>query len=495
MSKRTSLLLVGCGFLNYASAQQPNILLIVAEDMSLDLGCYGNKHVYTPNLDELADEGCRFTNAYSTYSVSSPSRGCIFTGLYPHQNGQIGLATHKYELFPEVKTLPTYLSQLGYRTGCIGKIHVNPESALPFDFWAIHSPNFAKKGLNRYAENAFDFVTSSDKPFFLMVNFPDAHFPVQRQVEGLPSHLVDVDGLSEGLQFIGANTPRIRENTANYYNCINRLDESIGMLLDTLKSTKKLDNTLIIFISDHGASFSRSKHSSYEAGVKIPFIVKYPRLVPKGEVREEMLSTIDLLPTFITLGDGEIPFYLPGRNILELWTKSDVSWREYIYTECMGSFPQVNFPCRAVRNKRYKLILNENFGMENLIFSLYCQQKADFAGGTSIEEIKASSKYVQDGYTRWQFPPKYELYDLEQDPNEWYNLGKDKKYEDVLKELSGNLYNWRVKTSDLILNPEKLDKVNREMKKVYNEKEINKYQKNESFKYEYVDYLNPYRDD
>lgn len=474
----------------YVKAQQ-NILFIIAEDMSLDLGCYGNKHVYTPNIDRLASEGCRFTNAYTTYSVSSPSRGSIYTGLYPHQNGQIGLATHKYSLFSHVETMPTYLKKLGYRTGCIGKIHVNPESKLPFDFWEIRTSNFAKKGLHRYAEKAYEFMTSSDKPFCLIVNFPDSHFPVQKQVEGRPSHLVKFEEVDEGLPFVGISSPEINATTANYYNCINRLDESVGLLLDALKAAKKEDNTIIFFISDHGAQFSRGKHSNYEGGLKIPFIIKYPKLIKHGEVRDEFISVIDFLPTFIGIAKGEKPEYLPGYNILDLWENKDVKWREYIFAGGMGSFPQVHFPRRSVRDKRYKLILNENAGKENPHFYLYNNHIGHFSGGTRMEEIVTAPANIQKGYSTWINPPQYELYDLLTDPYEWNNLADRIEYKEVLERLKNILYNWRIRTSDMIFNPNNLNLINEEMDSVYKNKKVNDYQKNPAFKYRYLNYLNP----
>lgn len=171
----------------------PNILFIVSEDNGLDLGCYGNKSVHTPHLGSLA------------------SRGVLFTGLYPHQNGQVGLATHNDSMYRGVKTLPKYMRQLGYKTGCIGKIHVNPESEIPFDFWENSGSNFAKKRLKSYAEQAVRFVKSDeDKPFFLMVNFPDVHFPVQASVEGLPSIQID-ERKVEPMEFVGVDSPRHRE--------------------------------------------------------------------------------------------------------------------------------------------------------------------------------------------------------------------------------------------------------------------------------------------
>ena len=182
-------LLFSCSNVENAKEVRPNILLIVSEDNSQDLGCYGNSIVHTPNLDRLAKNGVRFTNAYATTSVCSPSRSSMLTGLYAHQNGQLGWASHNYTLFDSIKVLPQYLEEVGYRTGIIGKIHVNPDERFNFDFRAIPGSNFQKRNLSEYALNAKKFVeeNDSDEPYFLMVNFPDAHLPFQNDVEGLPT--------------------------------------------------------------------------------------------------------------------------------------------------------------------------------------------------------------------------------------------------------------------------------------------------------------------
>ena len=118
-------------------------------------------------------------------------------------------------------------------------IHVNPENNIPFDYWDIRSSNFAKKGLHLYAEKAKDFIESSSEPFFLQVNFPDAHFPIQKQVEGRPSVVVEPEDVTQEIPFIGVSSEHIRLNTANYYNCMNRLDESVGMLIEASEKTGK----------------------------------------------------------------------------------------------------------------------------------------------------------------------------------------------------------------------------------------------------------------
>ncbi len=380
-------------------AQKPNILFIVAEDASLDFGCYGNSLVSTPNIDKLASQGARFNNAYTTYSVCSPSRGSILTGLYPHQNGQIGLATHKYRMFPGVKTLPVYMRELGYRTGCLGKIHVNPEGEISFDYWKIRSFNFQKRNLPNYAVRAGEFINESDQPFLLMVNLPDSHSPFQRQVEGMPSTLVEVEQVKESLASVGINSDRIREHTTNYYNCINRLDECVGMLLDVLKKSRKYDNTIIIFISDHGAQFSRMKQTNYEGGLRIPAIIKWASLIPAGDVRNELVSVIDLLPTFIDIAGGGKASELPGESLLNLWGKgASVKWRRYLFAGGMGCYPEVHYPCRSVRDQRYKLILNVNHGKENPCMMLYDNGARHYYTGTKLDELKNAPKIVKDSY-------------------------------------------------------------------------------------------------
>ncbi|MCK5702173.1 MAG: sulfatase-like hydrolase/transferase, partial [Cyclobacteriaceae bacterium] len=152
-----SLVFIGCN--GQIEKIKPNILLIVSEDNGPDLGCYGNTNVYTPNLDRLSAEGVQFNNAFVTYSVCSPSRSTIFTGLYPHQNGQIGLATHKYRMYEGIKTLPVYLREAGYRSGCIGKVDVNPESEIPWDYrpgGLLNGANFGKKSMPEYAAKSME---------------------------------------------------------------------------------------------------------------------------------------------------------------------------------------------------------------------------------------------------------------------------------------------------------------------------------------------------
>lgn len=210
------------------AAERPNILLIVSEDNGPELGCYGDSYVKTPVLDKLAEAGVRFQNAYVPQAGCSQSRAALLTGLYPHQNGQIGLATWKFRLYrQQTPNLVRRLQQAGYRTGIVGKLHINPASAFPFDLKKIPSANFQRKQLANYTKHAEDFFQADETPFFLSVNYPDAHRPFLKQVEGLPENPLLGEDVKP-LAYLGLDTPKLRTETANYYNCMNRLDTCIG---------------------------------------------------------------------------------------------------------------------------------------------------------------------------------------------------------------------------------------------------------------------------
>ncbi|WP_346713165.1 sulfatase [Mediterranea massiliensis] len=473
--------------LNVMFAQNtPNILLIVSEDNGCDLGCYGNTKVFTPNIDSLASNGMRFMNAYVTYSVSSPSRSSIFTGLYPHQNGQIGLATHKYRMYEGVKTLPQYLRELGYFSACIGKKHVNPEADISFDYWDNRSSNFEKKNLKSYAEKTVSFCKSlHGNPFFVMVNFPDAHFPLQREVEGLPHHLVDKSQVAP-LPYINVNSSRHKYFVESYYDCINRLDESIGFLLQEMSKNKLLDNTIIIYMSDHGEQFPRAKCSNYEAGLHIPFIISWPNHVKEGITNNALISTIDLLPTFIELAGGKIPANLPGKSLLPILKGKSENLHSYIFAGGMGSAPIMHYPRRSVRDSRYKLIVNYNYMEDNPHYQLYVNQEGHFAGGLSMEELEMAPDSMKHVFQTWKRPPLYELYDLWVDPYEFHNLSDKEKYKSVLENLKTVLSEWQEITNDPIRDPNKLRAINEEVKAILRN-EIDYTQPD--FKWGYLDYF------
>lgn len=472
---------------------RPDILLIVSEDNGPDLGCYGVPEVKSPNLDKLASAGMLFENTFAAYSVCSPSRSTIFTGLYPFQNGQIGLATHGYRMYDYVaeNTLPLLMKKGGYRTGCLGKIHVNPESSLTFDFRPIKSDNFEKKGLPNYAKEAARFMRAGDAPFFLMVNFPDAHFPLQKQVEGMPAHPLEPEEVNHTLPYVGANSKRLQEFTANYYNGMMRLDEAVGMLLDSLKSTGKLENTLIIYIGDHGAQFSRGKCTNYEGGLRVPMIISWAGHIGASQTYSPLTSLIDLFPTILDAAEIKLPVQVPGISLLPYITQQKKKWeRKYVYAAAEGSTPSWYFPKRSVRDERYKLIINLLAGTENPIYKAYETHKGHFAGGATQEEINAAGIDFKRAYATWKNPPLYELYDLKNDPYELHNLAGNKLYSNEFTRLKNVLALWRRQTNDPFLDKRKMQLYTREVNAVNKKYPNGDYMKDPGFRWNYPDYFN-----
>jgi N-sulfoglucosamine sulfohydrolase len=431
----------------------PNVLLIVSEDNGPHLGCYGDPYVATPHLDQLATEGVRFTQAYTTQAVCSPGRASILTGLYPHQNGQIGLATHKYEMYAAFPNIPGLLKEAGYRTGIIGKLHVNPESAFPFDYWWNDRDyiSFENRDVHQIAERAAGFMNEEDKPFFLMVNYPDAHLPFHRQQFGLPETPYEADDVAPP-PFVGIDTPRLRAHTADYYNCMSRLDTGVGLLLDALHRAGKAEDTLVIFTTDHGAQLSRGKTSIYEAGLRVPYILRWPGRVQAGLVRDELLSHIDILPTIMEATGLTCPKTAPGQSVLPIARGDAPPWRTYLFAEWGSGGPTIYFPQRSVRDRQYKLIINLLQDRASPS-SGYSGPDQHWVPGATLEEISGADASIQQAYARYANPPVEELYDLENDPWEFNNLADRPEFEAIQDRLKARLQAWQVETHDAIQDP------------------------------------------
>jgi N-sulfoglucosamine sulfohydrolase len=434
-------------------ASRPNILLLVSEDNGPELGCYGDPSARTPRIDQLAAEGVRFDRAFVPYSVCSPSRAAFLTGLHPQQSGQIGLATHGFSMTDHFPSLPSLLSEAGYRTGIIGKLHVLPTSAFPFGFRKYGGSNFGNRRVREFAAAASEFFRDGEDPFFLAVNFPDAHFPLIARQDGLPEKPHRPDEV-QTLPFVGTDSARLRSATADYYSCLARLDAAVGMVLDELDAAGHRDDTIVIYLGDHGAQFSRGKTSCYDAGLRIPLVVRWPGTTAEAVVRPELVSTLDLVPTICTAVGIPAPARTTGRPLQPLLRGDSVDdWREYVFAMGTGSAPVIGWLQFAVRSDRYKLILNSQAGEENLCARAYLEQhNAHFIAGTSKEEIKNAESRTQAAYETYLRPPAIELYDLEQDPHEFENLADDPKLARVRDSLIAELRSFRESIGDPFLD-------------------------------------------
>lgn len=439
-------------------SEKPNILLIVSEDNGPHFSCYGDPVIKTPNVDKIANGGILFRNAYVTQSVSSPSRSSILSGLYPHQSGHLGLATHGYRYVGKIRNIYQIMKEEGYRTGMIGKLHVNPETDFPIDFHPIKGSNFVKRNLGDYSRYAGIFMNESDDPFFLMVNFPDVHHPFQDTVENRPAKTVKPEDVTVFPQ-IGFENDRIRKYTSNIYNCLLRLDECVGELMQKLADSGKEDNTVVIYLGDHGCQVARGKYFVYEASNKIPLIMKWKGKIKKGIESDALVSTIDLLPTFCDILGLEVPEKVTGKSLVPLWKKPGRDFREYLYTERNSDFKDFHYPQRAIRTKRYKLIYTLLADRQDPGALAYTDTNAaDALRATPNRiELQTAPDHIKAAYNTWIQPPVLQLYDLDNDPYEFYNLADKPKYEKIKTDLYNKLKKWQEDTDDPLRFPDKLN--------------------------------------
>jgi N-sulfoglucosamine sulfohydrolase len=429
-------------------AKKTNLLLVVAEDMGPTVGCYGDTQVETPHLDRLAAEGVRFENAFVTQASCSPSRSSILTGLYPHQTGQLGLAHYGYTIKTRPVKMPNRLKRDGYYTGIMGKLHVGPEKSFQFDYHGLphgktRTPDAVGKDFRAFLDKA------GDQPFLFYLNVIDAHSPFLPQVDGFPAEPTKAEDVRPW-PWLAWDSPELRQRVAGYYNCVRRVDLIVGEIMKVLGDAGLDENTLVVFIGDHGPAFCRGKTTNYEAGLRIPFIVRQPGVVKAGQVREQLISTVDLLPTFLMAAGMEVPGKLAGAPLQPLLADAGAPWRETLCAEFTSHGPTGYFPRRSIRDKRYKLILNLEGGSRQ-------NPGGSVDGCPATRQALASDDETAKGvHACTRNPPKVELYDLAEDPCELRNRAGDPALADVQARLAEQLAQWRTQTGDPTLSEEGL---------------------------------------
>ena len=439
--------------------ERPNIVLIVSDDHGREtLGCYGNPVIKTPNLDGLAAEGVRLTNAFCTSASCSASRSVILSGMYNHANGQYGHqhSYHHFISFPNVKSLPVILTEAGYRTGRIGKYHVAPESVYKFD---VALPGNSRSPV-QMAQNCRNFINENDdKPFFLYFCMSDPHRGggVANDLPGKPDRFGNkVKGGYPGINEVQydpkdvivppflPDTPECRAELAQYSQAVSRVDQGVGKLFNVLKQAGKYENTVIIYISDNGVAFPGAKTTLYEPGMNLPCIVRQPGQKKKGIACDALINFADLAPTILDFAGA-----LSGTNSFQGRSfKSALEQqhpKDWDVTYASHTFHEITmyYPMRVVRRRRYKLIWNIAYGLD------YPFASDLWAASTWQATIKAGRKYYgKRTVEAYLHRAKFELYDLENDPHEVKNLADDPRHEKVLEELKAELKAFQRRTND-----------------------------------------------
>ena len=431
-----------------ADEARPNFLFIIAEDMSPNLGCYGDPDAVTPNLDALAARSVRYTRAFSATGVCATSRSSMITGMHPSSIGTQHMRS-KIVLPDTVRPFPALLREAGYFCTNRGKEDYNFDSGA--DVWD------AKQW------KAADWTKRAEgQPFFAIFGFPDTH--ESRLWKGSKTKLVDQTKLTDAQRhdpdkvtvpgWLPAEDDAVKKEWSRYQDLVALMDDQyIGPLLKRLETTGVADDTIVFFLSDHGAPFPRAKQWITEAGTRVPLLIHFPEkwrhLAPAaaGETSDRLVSLMDLGPSVLSLAGVDLPGDVDGRAFLGA---AGVEPR----TNLVFTRDRMDERCdfiRVVRDGRYRYTRN------------FLPQVPAFPWLTYMEKLESSKAFrrLQAPGNTGRFAdflgarkPAEELYDIEADPDEFTNLANDPAHRETLERLRGELADWMLETRDSGFLPE-----------------------------------------
>lgn len=449
-----------------AAGEQPNIVLIIADDMNWDdCGAYGHPAIRTPNIDALAADGLLFQHAYLTTNSCSPSRSSILTGQYPHNTGAEQL---HWPLPAQSRTVAEELQGLGYYTAAAGKWHLGDAVRSHFDRiyeastagFVLPSGKDGQPGKMVAAqpsgcedwEQALD-DRPRDKPFFLWLAALDPHReytpgalqpPHQLSDVIVPAHLPD--------------TPAVREDLRLYYDEIGRLDGYVGKVVAKLKEQAVDENTLIVFISDNGRPFPRDKTTLYDGGIRTPWICRWPQRIPAGVTTTSLVSAVDIAATFLEVAGGDkSALGGTGKSFAGVLEDPTLEYREYAFAE--DHWHDYEDHARCVMDQRFKLIRNDYVDLPST-------PSADAGRGLTWQamlKLQAAGELAPHQQMCFLAPrPAWQLFDLQRDPGELVNRYEDAAYASIRQELEVALAAWTIETDDYLPSrrtPDEFDRV------------------------------------
>ena len=438
-----------------------NVVWISCEDMGPVLSAYGNKAVHTPNIDRLANEGIKYTNAYATVGVCAPSRFSIITGMYPARLGAHNMRTgdHNnfkwpediklrkdkgvldksgknvpdYEVVPPayVKPFPEYLRAKGYY--CVNDNKCDYQFNAPFTAWD-----------DVYGGGSYKNAPEG-RPFFYVKNYYTTH---ESRIWLRKDKPMTVAPSSVSVPDYYADIPIVREGIARKYSNIEALDKEVGILLDALEADGVMENSVIFFWSDHGGNLLRQKRAVGDSGLHVPLIIRYPDGYRAGETESRMVSLMDLGPTVLSLTGQKPPKYMDGKAFAGPFEEAP---RDYIYGSA-DRFDESTDMQRSVLDGRYVYI--KNF-MPELPLIYRNRYREQIPMNKHLIELGAEGKLEGDAaYIFMKTKPLEELYDLKNDPYEVHNLANDPAHAEKLKLLRSQLSQWQASIKDRGFTPE-----------------------------------------
>jgi len=438
----------------------PNILIVSGDDLAYNsIGAFGcNVKDITPNIDRLASEGMRFANAHVNTAVCQPCRQSWLTGRFPHTNGAEG-----FEPIDEtVTTLPELLKGLGYINGILGKeIHHQPVEKFFWDFipFKTEPDSLWRKSNSRnpemfykYSTRFFKMAKDQNKPFFFSANSHDPHRPfIGSRTDSLTwgdnMPPVSRQYAPEDIEMLGylPDITDVRKEVAQYYGNVYRCDQNVGAVLTALKESGLEENTVVFFLSDHGAAFPFSKSQCYLNSSKTPLIIKWPENIDPGTFDPEHFVTgIDLMPTILEIVGLPVLPEIDGRSFLPLLQNREQKDRDYAYSAFYQIFARIRYPMRCLQD--------ENFGY---IYNFWADGKqeirGDATGGLTWKAMIEAAKTDPEIAKRvelYKYRVPEEFYDFKNDPDGLKNLANDPAYADEINKFRDKMLEMMKKYKD-----------------------------------------------
>lgn len=441
--------------------QQPNVIVFFTDQQRYDTtGIHGNPLNLTPNFDRMARQGTDVHYSFTVQPVCGPARSCLQTGLYATQTGSY---RNGIPLSQSHKTLAHHFKDGGYQTAYIGKWHLAPHEYVGevpeewrggYDYWLaanvleyisdaydahLFNNNNEDVKLPGYRVDALtdasiDYINRhKDNPFFLFLSFLEPHHQNHRDDYPAPTGYQEsyrAQWIPPDLAELGGST---HQHLAGYYGMVKRLDEALGRLQDALRSLEILDNTIILFTSDHGCHFktrnSEYKRSCHESSIRVPTAIQGPGFDGGGRI-SQLVSLVDLSPTLLDAAGLDIPETMVGKSLLPLVNRETVNWQDDIFIQISESHVG-----RSIRTKRWK-------------YSVVAPDKDGW-------DHSNSETYVEEF-----------LYDLKADPYELHNLVGAETHQEVSEVLRQRLIQRikEIENMDVTITPAERRNVNNQLR-------------------------------
>lgn len=401
--------------------QKPNIVWIMLEDWGYQLSCYGEKGIQTPNIDRVASGGLRFTNAFCTAPVCSPSRSAMITGFHQNYIGANQHRTNGWSGF-EKKPLPYGIQPITHlleEAGYFTCFMASRKTDLNF---TLDRPVFQGKDWSERAEG---------QPFYAQLTFAGSHRRWKRDAE----NPIDIDDVE--LPPYYPQTDLAKRDWANGLEAMQNVDRQVGEVMKRLEDEGLADNTVVFIIGDNGRCMPRGKQFLYDGGIQVPILVKWSGKVKPAQVSDDMVTTIDISKTILDIAGVKPDYKLHGANLLDESTKS----RKFIFA-ARDKMDSTHDAMRAIRSRNFKLIHNLMPERAYCQYNNYKERSYPVLAQLNVMNLKGELTPEQALFMA-STKPEFELFDLEDDPWELNNLATDPDYKEIKEELLAKLNNWR----------------------------------------------------